>query len=80
MSAVRSVRGMVMTAWRAGRTGSRSMTERRERLQRWLSGVLPRYNGDLEPASEDASFRRYFRIHSDGLSRIVMDAPPDKED
>jgi len=56
------------------------MTERRERLQRWLSGVLLGYSGDLEPASEDASFRRYFRIHSDGLSRIVMDAPPDKED
>jgi len=56
------------------------MAERQERLQRWLSGVLPGYAGELQPASEDASFRRYFRIHSDGLSRIVMDAPPDKED
>ena len=34
----------------------------------------------LRPASVDASFRRYFRIDSDHGSRIIMDAPPDKED
>jgi aminoglycoside/choline kinase family phosphotransferase len=35
----------------------------------------------LEPASADASFRRYFRLTlPDGTTRIVMDAPPDKED
>jgi aminoglycoside/choline kinase family phosphotransferase len=34
----------------------------------------------LSPASADASFRRYFRIAVDGGTRIVMDAPPDKED
>ena len=35
----------------------------------------------LRPASADASFRRYFRIDgSDGLSYIVMDAPPPQED
>ncbi|AOG21772.1 aminoglycoside phosphotransferase family protein [Acidovorax sp. RAC01] len=34
----------------------------------------------LRPASADASFRRYLRIDSaTGESRIVMDAPPDKE-
>jgi len=34
----------------------------------------------LRPASADASFRRYLRIDSaSGVSRIVMDAPPDKE-
>src|SRR6218665_3024991 len=34
----------------------------------------------LRPASVDASFRRYLRIDSaTGASRIVMDAPPDKE-
>lgn len=34
-----------------------------------------------EPISSDASFRRYFRITSDGdgESRVVMDAPPDRE-
>ncbi|ACM34897.1 aminoglycoside phosphotransferase family protein [[Acidovorax] ebreus] len=35
----------------------------------------------LRPASADASFRRYLRLDAvDGTSRIVMDAPPDKED
>ncbi|MGD8615633.1 MAG: phosphotransferase [Gammaproteobacteria bacterium] len=34
----------------------------------------------MEPASADASFRRYFRIRRDDLSYIVMDAPPEKED
>lgn len=34
----------------------------------------------LRPASADASFRRYLRIDTlDGASRIIMDAPPDKE-
>ena len=35
----------------------------------------------LTPASEDASFRRYFRATlDDGRSFIAMDAPPEKED
>ena len=35
----------------------------------------------IEPASADASFRRYFRVHlPDETTRIIMDAPPDKED
>lgn len=34
---------------------------------------------ELLPASADASFRRYFRIHSGGDSFIVMDAPPERE-
>lgn len=34
----------------------------------------------LRPASADASFRRYLRIDTlDGDTRIIMDAPPDKE-
>ena len=32
------------------------------------------------PASADASFRRYFRVQTKSASRIVMDAPPDRED
>ena len=40
-------------------------------------GLLP---ATLRPASADASFRRYLRVDTaDGASRIVMDAPPDKE-
>lgn len=41
------------------------------------------YLGDsieLEPASSDASFRSYWRTLGHDPSRIVMDAPPDKED
>ena len=34
----------------------------------------------LRIASADASFRRYLRIDSDAGTRIIMDAPPDKED
>ena len=33
----------------------------------------------LYPASEDASFRRYYRVKTPGKSFILMDAPPDKE-
>ncbi|GAA4427089.1 aminoglycoside phosphotransferase family protein [Acidovorax lacteus] len=40
-------------------------------------GLLP---ATLRPASADASFRRYLRIDdAQGRSRVVMDAPPDKE-
>nr|WP_305775458.1 phosphotransferase [Ferrovum sp.] len=34
----------------------------------------------IRPASSDASFRRYFRVMTPEGSRILMDAPPDKED
>ncbi len=33
----------------------------------------------MEPASADASFRRYFRVHSGAESFIAMDAPPEHE-
>jgi aminoglycoside/choline kinase family phosphotransferase len=34
----------------------------------------------IEPASSDASFRRYFRVFTATGSYIVMDAPPGRED
>lgn len=49
-------------------------------LRQWLLKVLGHGDFTLERASEDASFRRYFRILADGQSWIAMDAPPDKED
>jgi aminoglycoside/choline kinase family phosphotransferase len=59
---------------------------RLQELKQWL-GSLPeglKLNlSTLEPASNDASFRRYFRIltnHDDFPSLIIMDAPVDKED
>jgi aminoglycoside/choline kinase family phosphotransferase len=58
-------------------------TQRKIAFDAWLDGIaaeqalLP---GTLRPASADASFRRYLRIDSTGGTRIIMDAPPDKED
>ncbi len=53
-------------------------------FERWLGPVATAHGllaPTLRPASADASFRRYLRIDAaDGSSRIVMDAPPDKED
>ncbi len=56
-------------------------------LLAWLSPLVSRYGLKLEtlaPASNDASFRRYFRVLRDSPSResaslIVMDAPPPME-
>ncbi|MGH8736842.1 MAG: aminoglycoside phosphotransferase family protein [Burkholderiales bacterium] len=57
------------------------MDVRLDALERWLAAQLPGNAFALTPASEDASFRRYFRAAlEDGRSFIAMDAPPDKED
>jgi len=53
---------------------------RRAALERWLA---PQFGipFTLAPASEDASFRRYWRATlEDGRTYVAMDAPPDKED
>jgi N-acetylmuramate 1-kinase len=49
-------------------------------IRHWLSRELRLRVERLEPASADASFRRYFRVWSRDATRIVMDAPPEKED
>src|SRR5438105_10946038 len=55
--------------------------DRRTRLERWLATELRGARFELTPASEDASFRRYFRATlEDGRSFVIMDAPPEKED
>src|SRR5579863_4848397 len=52
-----------------------------QQIRDWLRGELGLSLARLEPASADASFRRYFRAWTaDGATRVVMDAPPDKED
>jgi N-acetylmuramate 1-kinase len=54
---------------------------RRAALERWLPGPLQGERFSLAPASEDASFRRYWRVQLDhGRTYVAMDAPPDKED
>jgi hypothetical protein len=49
-------------------------------IREWLSRELRLKAVRIEPASSDASFRRYFRVFCDGGSYVLMDAPPDKED
>ncbi len=55
-------------------------------LLRWLDALSPQWGlapESLRPASDDASFRRYFRIdaaHPGHRSLVVMDAPPPMED
>ncbi|WP_434135077.1 phosphotransferase [Pseudomonas luteola] len=59
-------------------------------LCQWLDACLPELfnkkgwrapgEGELTPASSDASFRRYFRWECDGRTLILMDAPPPQED
>src|SRR5437870_11234527 len=49
-------------------------------LTRWVVEDLGFSDSRIEPASADASFRRYFRITRGADTFIVMDAPPDKED
>lgn len=56
------------------------MDERYALMLNWLGALLPGADLAVTPASEDASFRRYFRVRLNDTTRIVMDAPPAKED
>jgi len=53
---------------------------RLEQIESWLKAQFPSTLFTFEPASSDASFRRYFRITVENKSYILMDAPPEKED
>ncbi len=53
---------------------------RQQRLRQWVEAQLNATVLAFEPASQDASFRRYFRVRADDQSFIVMDAPPERED
>lgn len=55
------------------------MDLRLEQLEKWLRESLGFDYSSIEPASGDASFRRYFRVVVGGDSFIAMDAPPEKE-
>ena len=54
------------------------MSDRTQKMQQWLDS-LGYQEYKLELASEDASFRRYFRMKKGEESYVVMDAPPQKE-
>jgi N-acetylmuramate 1-kinase len=49
-------------------------------IEEWLSRELRLPVERIEPASSDASFRRYFRAFGEHATWIVMDAPPPHED
>jgi aminoglycoside/choline kinase family phosphotransferase len=48
-------------------------------LTQWVVETLGFTASRIEPASADASFRRYFRVTREADTFIVMDAPPDRE-
>lgn len=52
---------------------------RYQEMMAWLETVFKGKTFELSIASADASFRRYFRLHVDKKTWIVMDAPPEKE-
>ena len=54
--------------------------ERLRLIKLWLKDQFPEKSFGIEPASSDASFRRYFRAIFNDDSLIVMDAPPSHED
>ena len=57
------------------------MTDRFEQLHAWLGRQAGLRADTLEQVAGDASFRRYFRVAGDdGITRIIMDAPPEHED
>ena len=51
-----------------------------ELMHGWLQQDLGYSDYSLMTASADASFRRYFRLQTNGQSFIIMDAPPEEED
>ncbi|WP_457808373.1 aminoglycoside phosphotransferase family protein [Kushneria sp. EE4] len=58
------------------------MTARLDALRRWAASHhgLEASPPELEIVTDDASFRRYFRLSlGNGDSRILMDAPPERE-
>jgi len=58
----------------------KSIDLRLNEIHNWLRKVFDSTEYQLEPASSDASFRRYFRVTHQGETWILMDAPPSQED
>ncbi len=62
-----------------GFDGNDETDHRLKMLVDWLSGIDALSGGELQTASDDASFRRYFRVRTANETFIAMDAPPEKE-
>lgn len=55
---------------------------RKKALLDWLASLVDTHGLQLdtmEPASSDASFRQYYRVHTPDRSLIAMDSPPELE-
>lgn len=50
----------------------------RKTLETFVEAVLPGYQS-MQMIAGDASFRKYYRVEQNGVSYIVMDAPPEQE-
>src|SRR6185503_1436928 len=76
----RNVLGAFLESEKCHNSAHFAMDFRLVALERWLGAEFPAIPFTLAPASEDASFRRYFRARfADGRSFVVMDAPPERE-
>jgi hypothetical protein len=56
------------------------LDKRKQIIRNWIESLYPAEEFSLEPASSDASFRRYFRLKKQLDSLIIMDAPPENEE
>jgi N-acetylmuramate 1-kinase len=56
-----------------------TMLTRQNALHTWLNNLVDDSSFQLTPIAGDASFRRYFRLHHNTSSLVVMDAPPGQE-
>ncbi|WP_020407769.1 aminoglycoside phosphotransferase family protein [Hahella ganghwensis] len=55
------------------------MDSRLELAHQWLTGFFNHEDFEISVLSDDASFRRYFRVQYGYQHYALMDAPPDKE-
>jgi aminoglycoside/choline kinase family phosphotransferase len=56
-----------------------NMHNRENALKIWLEKILAPLRYTITPLTGDASFRRYFRLHRENMTQIIMDAPPKME-
>ena len=56
-----------------------NMHTRQNELNKWLEQIVGPTPFSLIPLAGDASFRRYFRLYCGDITRVVMDAPPERE-
>ncbi len=53
--------------------------QRLEKAHQWLLDLGVNIQSEFQDIAGDASFRRYFRLKADGVSRVLMDAPPPED-